>query len=95
LVTDETLFFSKEQAINCLIIASSYIASRDYFGGNAQVVTPYYGACLNPAIALGITLTAVFGHPASTWKYIWLYPVMPFLGAILAVLFYEFVYKKT
>jgi len=59
------------------------------------VVTPFYGACLNPAIALGITLTAVFGHPASTWKYIWLYPVMPFVGAILAVLFYEFVYKKT
>ena len=40
-------------------------------------------------------MTAVFGHPASTWKYIWLYPVMPMVGAILAVLFYEFVYKKT
>jgi hypothetical protein len=68
LCTDETLYFSKEQAINCLIIASSYIASRAYFGGNALpsfggMGVSTYGACLNPAIALGITLTSIFWTP--------------------------------
>jgi hypothetical protein len=74
LCTDETLYFSKEQAINCLIIAASYIASRDFFGGgitNHYTNLPFpitygvstYGACLNPAIALGIFLTSLFFHP--------------------------------
>lgn len=70
LCTDETLYFSKEQAINCFIIASSYIASRAYWGGNTLNLTPVpgvgvtnYGACLNPAIALGIFLTSIFFNP--------------------------------
>ena len=103
LCTDETLYFSKEQAINCFIIASSYIASRAFFGGDFVNHTnglstsgvTNYGACLNPAIALGIFLTSIFFSPASSLKWIWLYPAMPFAGAVLAVLFYELVYKKT
>lgn len=114
LCTDETLYFSKEQAINCLIIAASYIASRDFFGGgftnhttlvpvnndictlpNVTLGVSTYGACLNPAIALGIFLTSLFFHPGAALKWVWLYPVMPFAGAILAVIFYELVYKKT
>lgn len=103
LCTDETLYFSKEQAINCFIIASSYIASRAYFGGNTIILaslTPgvgvtNYGACLNPAIALGIFLTSIFFNPGDSLKWVWLYPVMPFAGAIFAVIFYELVYKKT
>ena len=69
LCTDETLYFSKEQAINCLIIAASYIASRDFFGGGyinhfgASYGVTNYGACLNPAIALGIVLTSLFFEP--------------------------------
>ena len=103
LCTDETLYFSKEQAINCLIIASSYIAARDFFGGGitnhyAPLLTygvTNYGACLNPAIALGIFLTSLFFTPGQALKWVWLYPAMPFAGAILAVIFYELVYKKT
>ena len=96
LCTDETLYFSKEQAINCLIVAASYIASRDYFGGgSAYMMVSSYGACLNPAIAIAITLTSIFWTPGDSLKWVWLYPVMPFVGAILAVIFYELVYKKT
>ena len=104
LCTDETLYFSKEQAINCFIIASSYIASRAYFGGNnirnlqnglGSTYITNYGACLNPAIALGIFLTSIFFSPGDSLKWVWLYPVMPFAGAIFAVIFYELVYKKT
>lgn len=102
LCTDETLYFSKEQAINCFIIACSYIASRAFFGGNFVDLAPLgtsgvtnYGACLNPAIALGIFLTSIFFDPGASLKWFWLYPVMPFAGAIFAVIFYELVYKKT
>jgi len=104
LCTDETLYFSKEQAINCFIISSSYIASRAFFGGdfvnhsNSPFFTSgvtNYGACLNPAIALGIFLTSIFFSPSESLKWIWLYPVMPMAGAVLAVIFYELVYKKT
>jgi glycerol uptake facilitator-like aquaporin len=67
-------------------------------GGLTTPITPgvsTYGACLNPAIALGIFLTSLFFTPGKALKWIWLYPVMPFAGAILAVIFYELVYKKT
>lgn len=30
----------------------------------------------------------------SSFKWIWLYPLLPFLGAFLALIFYEFVFKK-
>jgi len=82
LCTDETLYFSKEQAINCLIIASAYIASRDFFGGsftnhtccdsfsnqacldlNTCPGVTNYGACLDPAIGLGIFLASLFFTP--------------------------------
>jgi glycerol uptake facilitator-like aquaporin len=33
IVTDERLYFSKENAINCFIIASAYVASRSIVNG--------------------------------------------------------------
>merc|ERR1712166_526875 len=92
--SDQKQHVSKEQAINCFIIAASYIASRAIFDGGSIKVTNY-GACLNPAIALGITLAAVVTEGAQSLTYCWIYPVMPFAGSFLAFLFYELVYKKT
>jgi len=34
-------------------------------------------------------------YGAEAFFTIWLYPVMPFVGSVLALLFFEFVYKKT
>jgi glycerol uptake facilitator-like aquaporin len=51
---------------------------------------------LNPAVALAVAMVAPIqvGETFSDgWKYIWLYPVMPFIGTIFAVLYYEYVYK--
>jgi TRAP-type C4-dicarboxylate transport system permease small subunit len=31
----------------------------------------------------------------NTFNELWIYPVVPFGGAFLALIFYEFVYKKT
>jgi len=52
------MHFSKEPALNCFIISSSYIAARAIFDGGSVKVTNY-GACLNPAIAFGITMAAL------------------------------------
>jgi len=98
IVTDEKLYFSKEQALNCLIIASSYIAARSivYGTGNSPTTTiSYYGPCLNPAIAIGISLVTLMFEVGTTFKWFWLYWFMPFVGSLIAIIFYRFVYLKT
>ena len=97
-VTDEKMRFSKENSINCLIIASSYVGARAIFfgqeAGPSKPATSSYGAVMNPAIAAGIAFAGFFGKGWDSWKAIYLYPSVPFGGAVLAVLFYEFIFKK-
>lgn len=56
---------------------------------------------LNPAISFAILFTSWFycGNDNCTdnspFKWVWLYPVIPFAGAIVAVIFYELIFKKT
>lgn len=92
--TDEKLAFSNEKAINCFILAASYVGARAMFAGNSFGVTTY-GAVCNPAIALGIQLASVLNLGFEAWNSIYLYPTVPFGAAFLSVLFYELVYKKT
>ena len=105
------MLFSKEAAINCLILASCYVGTRAIFFGQPILVClsgipcePYpeltnatssYGIVANPAIALGICLSGLFNEGFDSWKAVYIYPIVPFLGAFLAFLFFEFVYKKT
>ena len=84
--TEEKMLFSKEKAINCFIIAASYVAARCMFYGSAASAS-VYGACLNPAMALGITLASLFNNGFSAFKYIWIYPIMPLVGARAARLY--------
>lgn len=99
MMTDETMLFSREKAINCFIIACGYISARAMFAGTrgAERQVSNLGACLNPAIALGIFFASM-----CTGAYNWdaltdllIYPLMPLLGSLLALLFFEFAYKKT
>ena len=92
--TDEKLLFSNEKAINCFILAASYVGSRAMFFGNSRSVTTY-GAVMNPAIAMGIQMSSLLSEGFDAWQAIYLYPVVPFAAAFLSVLFYELVYKKT
>jgi len=95
--TDEKLLFSNEKAINCFILAASYIGARSMFFGQetGSAGTSTYGAVMNPAIAIGIEMASLFSEGFDAWKAIYLYPTVPFGAAFLAVLFYELVYKKT
>lgn len=53
-----------------------------------QFITQSTGPCLNPALALGL---AIFSGSFRFPQYI----LCPFLGAVLALIFYEFVFVKT
>lgn len=53
------------------------------------------GAVLNPAISIGTNFTMLFQYGGPAFKWVWLYAGFPLLGAIIAVLFHEFVFKKT
>ena len=101
--TEQKTTFSKEKAINCFIIAAAYIAGRSMVQGQTSVLFngaslpggyAYCGAVLNPAIAIGTTLTMLVNN-ASVCTNIWLFALIPLGGAVLAVLFHEFVFKKT
>lgn len=92
--TDDKLLFSNEKAINCFILASSYVGARSMFVGQGFVASTY-GAVANPAIALGIMLASLINVGIRAWAAIYIFPLVPFGGAFLAVLFYELIYKKT
>lgn len=90
--TEEKTTFSKEKAINCFIIAASYVGARAMLSGTTFTMS---GAVLNPAIAFGTNFTQLFSAGSGAFKYVWLYTLLPFVGSVLAVLFHEFVFKKT
>ena len=94
IVTDERLHFSKENTINMFVIAAIYQTSRQIVNGATNSVSTF-GAVLNPAIAVGVTLFSMFKEPGDTFKYFWIYWFLPLGGSFLALLFYRFVYVKT
>ena len=61
---------------------------------NGQVITAS-GAVLNPAIGVGISFFRLFNNETYLFKNVWIYAAFPFIGAFVAVLFHEFVFKKT
>mmetsp|Transcript_19494 Transcript_19494/g.18616 ORF Transcript_19494/g.18616 Transcript_19494/m.18616 type:complete len:108 (+) Transcript_19494:531-854(+) len=78
--------------MTCLIIASSYVSSRTLCGATYLTAT---GACLNPAIALGTSIAMLFSEGGEGFKWVWLYGAVPFGGAILGVVFHEFIFKQS
>lgn len=94
LCTDAKTQFSKDKVINCLIISSAYVSSRLMSGGKLvtrlmTVPNKYCGPLLNPALALGQMIISF------DFKYIWIYFLMPFGGAALALVFYEYVFVRS
>lgn len=90
--TEEKTTFSKEKAINCFIIAAAYVGARGMLSGTENTIS---GQVLNPAIALGTSLVQLIDKRPDGFTYSWIYVLLPLGGAILAVIFQEFVNKKT
>jgi glycerol uptake facilitator-like aquaporin len=92
--TESKTVISSIETIHCFVLSASYIAARTIVCGNATRISTY-PAILNPSFAIGIQIASWFTDFGEALKWIWLYPVMPFAGAVLAIVFFEFVYKKT
>lgn len=90
--TEAKTVFSKEKAINCFIIAASYVGARAMLAGTENTVS---GAVLNPAIGVATCFTMLFDNRVEDFQYVWIYALLPFIGSVAAVLFHEFVFKKT
>ena len=69
-------------------MASAYLGARRI----SETVTYGY---VNPAVAFGITMCQLFNGVSEPMKYIWITCGFPFVGAIIAIIFHEFVYRKT
>ena len=95
--TESKTVISQIETIHCFVLSASYMAARCIVCGASPGVSTY-GAMLNPAFAIGIQISSWFGVAGDigeALKWIWLYPVLPLGGAILAIIFFEFVYRKT
>ena len=54
------------------------------------------GGSLNPAFGFAVNITMLMdGYGKGALDWIWLYLAMPVVGGLLALVFYEFVYKLT
>jgi glycerol uptake facilitator-like aquaporin len=92
--TEEKTKISDDNAITTLIIASAYCGSVVWasFVTNFLVITM---TPLNPAIALG-DIFGQFWHGVlfKNSHYTWIFLSFSFVGALLAVFLFEFVFKK-
>jgi len=83
---------SEIETIQCLTLAASFIAAQGIvIGGKCT----NYGAILNPAISLATFILGIFKSADEAFKWCWLFPTMPFAGAIMAIMFFEFIYKPS
>jgi glycerol uptake facilitator-like aquaporin len=87
--TEEKTKLSKDPAITTLIIAAAYIASLLMVSGPED-----YLACLNPAIAIGASFSQLYSGNGDGWQRMYIYLPCPLVGGLIAVFFFEMVYKK-
>lgn len=60
-----------------------------------SMTTLITGGSLNPAIGLAINLTMLFDSYPGAMNWVWIYLIFPFVGALLSIIFYQFIYLKT
>ena len=78
---DESKSFSREPALMSLFWAATFSCCLS--------MTSYItGGSLNPAIGLAINLTMLFDKIPHAMKWVWIYLIFPFLGALLSIIFY-------
>ena len=86
--TEGSTAFSKDAGISVLIIASA-LGSVLFF--NSERISP----AVNPAVAFAFYMTMWMDSGSEFLKYIWIHMTFPIVGGLIALVFYEFVYKKT
>jgi glycerol uptake facilitator-like aquaporin len=88
--TEESTKVTQDPALSTLIISACYT------GAVLMACPPNASqkAVLNPAIGFGACVVSLLQGNADSMKWFWIYLCMPFCGALLAVLFHEFIYKR-
>lgn len=88
--TEEKTKMSGDPAITTLIIGATYTAVVGY-GMASGVIS---GSPYNPATAMGLMWAIMFKKNIAAAKGIWIFLFFSYLGAALAVLIFEFIYKR-
>lgn len=88
--TEEKTKMSGDPAITTLIIATTYVAVVG-FGDLSGVVS---GSPYNPAAAMGLAFAIIFQGNLGTTKHTWIFLLFSYVGSILAVVLFEFIYKR-
>ncbi len=87
--TDAKTRYTEEPILIFLSIAST-------LGAVGTLAGPVSGGCINPADGFGINLAMfIETGDGEAFKYIWMYLLMPLLGAAIATLSYDYVYRLT
>ena len=81
---------SSDPAITTLIISATYVAVVS-FGEGSGVIT---GSPYNPAAAFGIFMGMLFDGEIDNVPGVWIFLFFAYAGSLLAILLFEFVYKK-
>lgn len=88
--TEERTKMSQDPAITTLIIAATYVAVV-MFSESSGVMT---GSPYNPAAAFGLTFAMIFHGDIGDTDNTWLFLLFAYVGSLVAVVLFEFVYKR-
>ena len=81
---------SSDPAITTLIISATYVAVIS-FGEQSGVIT---GSPYNPAASFGLFFGILFDGTIKETPGIWIFLFFAYFGSLLAIVLFEFVYKK-
>jgi len=84
--TDEKTKFTKDSAVQTIILAGSYLGAMLLAGAKISVLR---ASPVNPAIALWVI---VFNSSAKNWGSIWIFCGVSFIGSVLSLIFFRLVY---
>lgn len=87
---EKTKLSEGDPAITTLIISAAYYAVLGY----ATSVDTVTGSPLNPAASLGLFWAITFDGDVGKTDGIYIFFIFAYLGGLLAVVLFEFVYKK-
>ena len=88
--TDPKTRFTKDAAIQTIILSSSYVGAMLFSG--TKLIQPIHASPVNPAIALAIV---VWNPSKKNWATSYIFLGSSFAGSFLAIIFFRFIYQKT
>ena len=87
--TEEKTKFTKDAAIQTIILAGSYLGAMLIAGVKLEILD---ASPVNPAIAIAFVF---FNLTAKAFGSLLIFGTMSLVGSVLALIFFRFVYKKT